>query len=140
MEFLDTNVLVYAVSHRTADRAKQVIARQLIRFDGQAISLQVLQEFYVVCRAPRKLGLSHEEAVSYSQPWRRFLVLEPSMDQYDAALRLCAAHSLSFYDAAILAAAAQLECDTLYSEDLAHGQIYGGVRVMNPFLKIPTEP
>ena len=134
MEFLDTNILVYAVSHRTADRARQEVARRLIRFDGQAISLQVLQEFYVVCRAPRKLGLSHAEAVRYSQPWRRFLVLEPSLDQYDDALRLCAAHSLSFYDASILAAAAQLKCATLYSEDLAHGQLYGGVRVVNPFL------
>ena len=42
--------------------------------------------------------------------------------------------------AGICVAAAHLECDTLYSEDLAHGQIYGSVRVTNPFLKIPTEP
>jgi predicted nucleic acid-binding protein len=41
---------------------------------------------------------------------------------------------LRFYDAAILAAAQQLGCQTLYSEDLNHGQTYDTVQVINPFL------
>jgi predicted nucleic acid-binding protein len=28
-------------------------------------------------------------------------------------------------------------CTTVYSEDLNHGQDYGGVRVVNPFLPTP---
>ena len=61
MEFLDTNVLVYAASQRTADQNKASIARDLLRRGpGElAISLQVLQEFYVAARAPRKLALAH---------------------------------------------------------------------------------
>jgi predicted nucleic acid-binding protein len=40
----------------------------------------------------------------------------------------------SYWDAAILAAAQELGCHTLYSEDFNHGQDYDGVRVINPFL------
>jgi predicted nucleic acid-binding protein len=40
---------------------------------------------------------------------------------------------ISFWDAAILVAARQLGCHTVYSEDLNHGQRYDGVRVVNPF-------
>ena len=35
---------------------------------------------------------------------------------------------------AIIAAALELGCETVYSEDLNHGQLYAGVRVVNPFL------
>lgn len=41
--------------------------------------------------------------------------------------------SISYWDAAILAAAEALGADTVYSEDLSHGQRYGRVRVVNPF-------
>ena len=42
-------------------------------------------------------------------------------------------HSLSNWDATILAAAAQLHCSILYSEDLPHGHEFEGIRVINPF-------
>ena len=42
----------------------------------------------------------------------------------------------SHFDAQILAAAKRMGCATLYSEDLNHGQDYGGVRVVNPFLAV----
>jgi predicted nucleic acid-binding protein len=41
---------------------------------------------------------------------------------------------LSQWDATIIAAALELGCHTVYSEDLNHGQDYGGVTVINPFL------
>lgn len=41
---------------------------------------------------------------------------------------------VSYWDGAILAAAKALGCDTVYTEDLNHGQDYDGVRVENPFL------
>lgn len=40
---------------------------------------------------------------------------------------------LSYWDAAILAAARTLACDAVYSEDLSSEQDYGGIRVVNPF-------
>ena len=33
----------------------------------------------------------------------------------------------------ILASAARFGATTLYTEDLSHGQLYGSVRVVNPF-------
>jgi predicted nucleic acid-binding protein len=41
--------------------------------------------------------------------------------------------AISYWDAAILAAAEALGTDTVYSEDLIDGQRYGPVRVVNPF-------
>lgn len=54
MEFLDTNILVYAASQQAADLQKSAIARDLLRHGPSefAISLQVLQEFYVAARGP----------------------------------------------------------------------------------------
>jgi predicted nucleic acid-binding protein len=41
---------------------------------------------------------------------------------------------ISYWDAAILAAAEALGAETVYSEDLNAGQRYGRVRVVNPFV------
>ena len=133
MEFVDTNVLVYAASLKQVDWHKTQAAQQLLWGDT-AISLQVLQEFYVAARHPRKLNLEHERAALFCRLWRRrFTVLEPTLDLFDEALRLCERFQISYYDAAILAAAKQLGCAVVYSEDLNHGQDYDGVRVINPF-------
>jgi len=47
---------------------------------------------------------------------------------------------VSYWDAAILAAAKRLGCPTVYSEDMNHGQDYDGVRVVNPFLAVAAAP
>lgn len=142
MEFLDTNVLVYAASDRVADQAKASLARDLLRqgADRFAISLQVLQEFYVAARAPRKLALSHDEAVRLCGKWRAFTVLEPTLQFFDSALDLAVRNQIGYYDAAILAAARQLGCSKVHSEDLNDGQDYDGVRVENPFRLASTPP
>ncbi|MFO0966084.1 MAG: PIN domain-containing protein [Gemmataceae bacterium] len=142
MEFLDTNVLVYAASDKVADQAKAAVARELLRRGPSdfAISLQVLQEFYVAARAPRKLGLVHEEALKFCGQWRAFALLEPTLGLFEAALEVCRRYQIGYYDAAILAAARQLGCTKVHSEDLNDGQDYDGVRVENPFREIPSTP
>ena len=133
MEFLDTNVLVYAASRQIGDQAKTAAARALICYRGQAISLQVLQEFYNVARNPRKLAFTHAETLAFCTGWRRFTVLEPTLALFDDALALADRFQISYYDAAILAAARKLKCKLVHSEDLNDGQDYLGVRVSNPF-------
>ena len=49
------------------------------------------------------------------------------------AAELSVRHQVSYWDAAVLAAAQSVGADTLYSEDLADGQAYGSVTVRNPF-------
>ena len=134
VDFLDTNILVYAVSRRAEDADKAAVARSLIQPAGQAVSLQVLQEFYRVATHPKKLGYTHDEAVRFCDGWRRcFIVLEPTLRLFDESLKTCARFQISYFDACIVAAAAELACGTVYSEDLNGGQDYGGVRVVNPF-------
>jgi predicted nucleic acid-binding protein len=41
---------------------------------------------------------------------------------------------LAFWDSMILAAAEQDSAEQLLSEDLNHGQVIAGIRVVNPFL------
>jgi len=52
-----------------------------------------------------------------------------------AALQIKNRYKLSYWDSAIIAAAVELGCQTVYSEDLNHGQSYAGVRVINPFVE-----
>jgi predicted nucleic acid-binding protein len=42
-------------------------------------------------------------------------------------------YRISYWDAAIVAAAEALGAEIIYSEDLSDGQQYGLVRVINPF-------
>ncbi len=134
MDFLDTNVLVYAASRRAADAAKAAAARAPIQPTGQWISLQVLQEFYRVAVHPKKLGYTHEEAVQICARWEKlFSVLEPDLPLFDASLAICARYQLSYFDSAIIGAAERCGCDRVFSEDMNDGQQYGGVRVENPF-------
>ena len=43
-------------------------------------------------------------------------------------------YGISYWDGAIVAAAERLKCKTLYTEDLSHGQVYGTVQAVNPFV------
>jgi predicted nucleic acid-binding protein len=134
MRFVDTNVLLYAVSTAPSEAPKARVARGLLDADDLALSVQVLQEFYVqATRSNRADRLSHEQAALLLESWLRFPVQETTVPLLRGALELRRRHRLSYWDAAIVEAARLLECDTLLSEDLAHGRAYEGVRVVNPF-------
>ena len=49
------------------------------------------------------------------------------------AVEIRARFGISYWDAAILAAAKQMGCHTVCSEDFNAGQDYDGVTVVNPF-------
>ena len=134
MTFVDTNILLYAVCGGGAGRARAEVAREILRRDDLAVSVQVLQEFYVqATRSGRAQPLSHAEAAELIALWLRFTVVEISVPLMQCALRLKERHRISYWDAAILAAAASAGCTELLSEDLNAGQNYDGVRVVNPF-------
>jgi predicted nucleic acid-binding protein len=134
MRFVDTNVLLYAVSTVPREAAKAQVARRLLEADDLALSIQVLQEFYVqATRAGRSDGLTHEQAALLVEAWLRFPVQETTVPLMLAALETKRRHRISYWDAAVVEAARFRECHILLSEDLAHGRDYGGVRVVNPF-------
>jgi predicted nucleic acid-binding protein len=134
MTFLDTHILLYAISPGAAERAKADKAREILRRDDLSLSVQVLQEFYVQATRPtRSQPLSHDEATALINVWLRFHVVELSVPLMQDALRLKHRYQTSYRDAAILAAAAQAGCTELLSEDLNPGQTYDSVHVLNPF-------
>ena len=58
----------------------------------------------------------------------------PSADDVLAAIAIQQQSALSFWDAMIVRAAAETQCDVLWTEDLNDGQVIRGVRIRNPFL------
>ncbi|MCP4701412.1 MAG: PIN domain-containing protein [Gammaproteobacteria bacterium] len=132
--FIDTNVLLYASSNAPDDQAQKQIARRLLSLPGIAFSAQVMQEFYDVAVRKKRLEMTHEETLAVLQALSAFPVLSIDRDLVLHAIELKAQFKISYWDAAILAAAQTLGCHTLYSEDLSHGQQYGRVKVINPFI------
>lgn len=128
--FLDTNVLIYAYAENSA---KLDVAERLVN-GGGVVSVQILNELMNVLR--RKFGFSWPEirkiidSVLMTSPNPLPLTLET----HRAALRICERYGYSTYDGLIIAAAKEAGCTTLYSEDLQHGQVVEGVRILNPFL------
>lgn len=132
--FLDTNVLLYSISTDPAEAAKRAVAIDLLDRDGGALSVQVLQEFYVqATRRTRLDPLPHDIAAGLIGTWMRFAVQENTVGLMNHALAIKAAHGLSYWDSAIVAAACAQGCRELLTEDLAHGRNIEGVVVINPF-------
>ncbi len=127
--FFDTNVLVYAT---TSDAKKQQATACLA--GGGFASVQVLNEFVHVAR--RKLRHDWPQIEFALGQFRDLLddVVPVTMNTHTGAISLARDHGLSFYDALIVAAAIEAGCDTLFSEDMQHGRIIGGLTIVNPFL------
>jgi predicted nucleic acid-binding protein len=132
--FLDTNVLIYAAAGRISEIAKQRRALACVEAANFGTSGQVLAEFYTnVTRKPAR-PLARSQALDWIERLAEFPVIPITADLVRMAVGLSAKYQISYWDAAILAAAEELGAPTLYSEDLNHGQVYGSVKVVNPFL------
>ena len=134
VRFADTNVLLYAVSKHPAEERKATIAAAILGGGDVAISVQVLQEFYVqATRLSRPDPLTSEQATRLAESFLRFRVVETTTDLALAAMATQRRVHLSYWDAAIIEAARMSGCAAVLSEDLADGQSYGGVTVEDPF-------
>jgi predicted nucleic acid-binding protein len=134
VRFVDTNVLLYAISRDPVEQDKAKRAGVVLADRDLALSVQVLQEFYVqATRASRPDPISHQQAVRLITSFRRFPVQDVTSAIVMAALDTRQRFQLSFWDAAIIEASRALGCTEVLSEDLGDGQDYAGVRVVNPF-------
>ncbi len=126
------------MSTAVEEQPKAAVARALLDADDLALSVQVLQEFYVQATRPGKAErLTHEQAGSLIESFLRYPVQEMTLALMQAALTATAGFRISYWDAAIIEAARALGCKTVLSEDLSAGQDYNGVTVVNPFRKLP---
>jgi predicted nucleic acid-binding protein len=135
MRFVDTNILLYSLDLEPANAGKTAIATEILTRSDLALSVQVLQEFYVQATHVRRPdALPHDMAARLIQKWLRFRIQETTVAVLQSALALKDRYQISYWDAAILAAAKSARCLQLLSEDLNHGQDYDGITVINPFL------
>lgn len=134
MRFVDTNVLLYAISKEPAEQEKAGIALEILQAEDLCLSVQVLQEFYVqATRASKKDGITHDQAALLVEAYSRFHVEEMSLSLVRAAVAAKERFRISYWAAAIIEAARAASCEVLLTEDLTDGQLYDGVRAVNPF-------
>lgn len=130
---LDANILAYAASGATAEAAKRAKALELIDTVSFGVSAQVLQEFYVVVTRKAAKKLSADEAMWWLDRFEPFPCIAIDAALVRSAIAVSERYKISYWDAAVIAAAEQLDAPVLYTEDLSHGQSYGSVRAINPF-------
>ena len=133
MKFIDSNVFIYAADSKNP--VKRSIARKLISAavasGGYKINVQVLNEFSSV--AHRKLGLTIDEIKAYLEMFRALTILPVPADVTEKGLDVMQRYGLQFYDSLLLVAASESGCSEFISEDLNDGQIYCGIKAVNPF-------
>lgn len=131
--FLDTNILLYGYdldSPKKRGIAQSIIEQAWLQPGHTAISVQVLQEFHV--NFIRK-GHPAAEASALIADFSQWPVIDNTLAIFRHGLSLQPRWQLSLWDAMILAAAHASGARELLTEDLNHGQDYGGIRVVNPF-------
>jgi predicted nucleic acid-binding protein len=137
--FVDTNVLVYSRDASEPRKQKQALAWMKELWDtGRGIlSFQVLQEFYVTVTEKLKPGLDSKSARDDVRALLAWRPREVDARLIDGAWAIQDRYRLSWWDSLIVSAAQLEECQYLLTEDLRETQEFGGVRVVNPFLRSP---
>jgi predicted nucleic acid-binding protein len=132
--FVDTNILVYAHDRSAGLKHKraQALVEGLWNSGAGVLSTQVLQELCISIRRKARHPLTLEETSRLIEDYSRWEVVVNTATSITDALNIEARYKISFWDALILQAAEAAGVETVYSEDLAGGQRYGTLRVINP--------
>lgn len=133
---IDTNIFVYSIDDR--DLGKKAKAREILNAlpakHQPVISTQVVQEFYSVATTRLKAERIIVKQLIHS--FRRLEIVNIDLDLIEQAIDLNLTAQISFWDSLIIAAAEKANCNFVFSEDMASGQTYRGVKVLNPFTGI----
>lgn len=133
-DFLDTNVLVYALD--VADKDKQKIARPLLAraVAGEfAISTQVLAEVTTTLLGKYRSKFNVSDVLATLDSLKPIPLIKGDAEIVRRAIEAHATYGIHFYDGMIVAAAERADAQKIWSEDLNAGQKYFGVEVANPF-------
>ncbi|MGH7756191.1 MAG: PIN domain-containing protein [Vulcanimicrobiaceae bacterium] len=136
---LDTNLIIYAFD--PAAGSKSALARRILKAAAVAelvLPLQVLNESFAVLTGrfawPRKQARDALDELATD-----VAIAAPSVELSWKAMRLADPHGLSFWNALIVAGAAEAGCSLLLTEDLQDGREFGAadvgraIRILNPF-------
>lgn len=132
--FLDSNVVLYALSD---DDPRRATAVRLLG-EGPSISTQVVSECSHVLR--RKLRLTPAQvAEDMNSIIEVVRLVDVGLREIRLAWEIAGRYGFSHYDSLIVATALTADCDTLYTEDLQHGQVIDRrITLVNPFLPKST--
>ena len=130
---LDTNILVYAMDGRAGVR--QVLASKIIgraRSSDCWLTLQSISEFYAA--ATRKRLVPVAGARDQALDWlAMFPTVAASANAVRDALAIAASGRASYWDALLIATAAESGCTAILTENLGGAASLAGVRIINPF-------
>jgi predicted nucleic acid-binding protein len=132
---LDSNILVNSVDIGEAARhdSATVIIQRAARLDC-VLPLQAISEFFVA--VSRKRIMPARRAAELATQW---LTIFSSSAVSASAIRSALADNLarraSYWDALLVATAAEAGCSLVLTEDMGDGSFLSGVQVHNPFTK-----
>jgi predicted nucleic acid-binding protein len=138
--FVDTNILVYAHDRATGVKYLRAQALLLELWDSGlgVLSTQVLQELCINLRRKAGNPMPMEEVRKLIREYSTWEVVTNTPESVLRALDIETRYKTSFWDALILQAAEDAGASILYSEDLATGQRYGAIQVVNPLIDPAT--
>lgn len=139
--FVDTNVHIYRFDSTDPEKQRRCEAwlRHLWSERSGRVSIQVLQELYPNLTQKLDHPLPPAEARSIVRSLSAWDPVPVDRRMIDRSWDLQDRHSLSWWDALIVAAAQATGCSHLLTEDLSHDQDLGGVRVVDPFQVEPDQ-
>jgi predicted nucleic acid-binding protein len=138
MNAVDTNIYVYTLD--ADEPIKQAKAIELLDRLGQdradtKMIWQVAGELLCQLRRFESKGklTSDEVEATFNRLRSMFPLRFPTELIFPISFELRSRHSLSHWDSMLIAACKDGGIDVLYSEDMADGADYDGVRIENPF-------
>jgi len=131
--FIDTNILVYLQSGLDANKTKKCkeLFHNLAEDNLIVLSTQIMQEFYVTMT--KKLGYDLLEIKNLLFLFNDFEIINVNASIIFEAIDISVLHKISFWDSLVISSASSGNCKIIYSEDLNHGQMIGGIQIVNPF-------
>ena len=130
---LDTNILVYAEGFNGDDRqerAKAIIS--LLGSDEIIVPIQVLSELFAVQIYKLRLPAATAE-INVARWAKAYTTIDTSGSVLASAMELAGRHRIAFWDAVVMASAAEAGCRELLSEDFQPGFTWRSVTIRNPF-------
>lgn len=131
--FIDTNILVYTVDKNDIGKQEQArrTIKKIVADHYPVISTQVIQEFYVATTLKLKADPVIIKSIIHN--FSNMEIVGNDLGLIEQAIDISVMSKISFWDSLIIAAAEKSNCEYVLSEDLNTGQIFRGIKVVNPF-------
>ena len=138
VEFIDTNVLVYAFDKSAGDKHDIAVDlfKRVTSENAAIFSIQVLMELYVTLTRKIRSPLTQKDTAEIIREVASWSVFSPSPSDVLDAIQISNSCRISLWDSMIVQAAVKTKASVIWTEDLNDGQVFEGVRVKNPFTKL----